>query len=113
MVEKFYGQGQSIWCDNLSRNMIDSGELQRRIDAGVVGVTSNPTIFMKAITGSADYDAAFDRLLGNGLGTSTSSIGLSRSLRLGTRRRSGFTVSRKISPNWFATRIPITGICLG
>ncbi|MCH7873450.1 MAG: transaldolase, partial [Planctomycetes bacterium] len=69
MVEKFYGQGQSIWCDNLSRNMIDSGELQRRIDAGVVGVTSNPTIFMKAITGSADYDAAFDRLLSDGFDT--------------------------------------------
>lgn len=69
MVEKFYGQGQSIWCDNLSRSMIDSGELQRRIDAGVVGVTSNPTIFMKAITGSADYDAPFDRLLGDGLDT--------------------------------------------
>ncbi len=69
VVEKFYRQGQSIWCDNLSRNMIDSGELQRRIDAGVVGVTSNPTIFMKAITGSADYDAPFDRLLGEGLGT--------------------------------------------
>ena len=69
IVEKFFAQGQSVWCDNLSRNMIDSGELQRRIDDGVVGVTSNPTIFMKAITGSADYDAAFDRLLGEGLDT--------------------------------------------
>ena len=46
--------------------MIDSGELQRLIDLGIVGVTSNPTILMKAITGSADYDEPFDRLLNEG-----------------------------------------------
>lgn len=59
IIHKLGTQGQSIWCDNISRGMIDSGELQRLIDVGVVGVTSNPTIFMKAITGSTDYD---DRL---------------------------------------------------
>ena len=65
-IQKLYEQGQSIWCDNLGRGMIESGELQRWIDLGVVGVTSNPTIFMKAITGSADYDAAFQKLLADG-----------------------------------------------
>ena len=69
IVAELYERGQSIWCDNLSRKMIDSGELQRLIDLGVVGVTSNPTIFMKAITGGTDYDAAFDRLLADGLDT--------------------------------------------
>jgi len=49
--------GQSVWYDNLSRELIESGELQALIDnSGVVGVTSNPSIFDKAISGSADYD---------------------------------------------------------
>lgn len=48
--------GQSIWYDNIRRALLDHGEMQKLIDAGVVGVTSNPTIFEKAIVGSADYD---------------------------------------------------------
>lgn len=49
--------GQSVWCDNLSRGMIVSGELQRLIDEdGIVGITSNPTIFDTAISKSNDYD---------------------------------------------------------
>lgn len=55
-IKQLYDLGQSLWCDNLSRHMIDSGELKRMINDGIVGVTSNPTIFMKAITGSHDYD---------------------------------------------------------
>ena len=50
--------GQSIWYDNIRRGLIDSGELQRLIDVGVTGLTSNPTIFEKAIAGSTDYDDA-------------------------------------------------------
>ena len=42
--------------------MIESGELQKLIDSGITGLTSNPTIFQKAITGSSDYDAALDDL---------------------------------------------------
>jgi transaldolase len=49
--------GQSVWLDSISRDLIHSGELQRLIDQGLLGMTSNPTIFEKAITGSADYDA--------------------------------------------------------
>ena len=50
--------GQAIWLDFIRRNMIASGDLARLVDTdGVSGVTSNPTIFEKAIGGSDDYDA--------------------------------------------------------
>ena len=59
--------GQSVWFDNIRRGFIKSGELQRLIDLGVSGLTSNPSIFEKAITGSADYDdALLDLALGGG-----------------------------------------------
>ncbi len=49
--------GQSCWMDDLIRGMIRSGELARRVaDEGVCGITSNPSIFAKAVTQSADYD---------------------------------------------------------
>jgi len=54
--------GQSIWYDNIRRALIDSGELQQLLDDGVRGVTSNPSIFEKAIGGSADYDEAIKAL---------------------------------------------------
>lgn len=44
--------GQSAWLDNLSRHHLRSGALRRLIDDGIRGVTSNPTIFAKAISGS-------------------------------------------------------------
>jgi transaldolase len=51
------GAGVSIWSDQISKRMLDSGELARRIeDDAVTGVTSNPTIFAAAIVGSDDYD---------------------------------------------------------
>jgi transaldolase len=50
--------GQSIWMDNLSRNIIESGELKNLIvEKGIRGITSNPAIFEKAIAGNAIYDA--------------------------------------------------------
>ena len=52
-------QGQSPWLDNLQRSYITSGKLAQLIDAGVRGLTSNPTIFQKAIQGSTDYDEQF------------------------------------------------------
>ena len=57
-VQEVQRLGQSIWYDNIGRGLIHSGELQRLIDLGVSGVTSNPTIFEKAIAGSTDYDDA-------------------------------------------------------
>jgi transaldolase len=63
--ELYDDQGQSPWIDNLTRAGIRSGQLQSLVDRGVRGVTSNPTIFQKAISGSADYDEQFRSLLRN------------------------------------------------
>ena len=60
--------GQSVWLDNLSRKLIHSGELKRLIDEdGVSGITSNPTIFQKAISGSTDYDPSLRRMIDRGI----------------------------------------------
>ena len=57
-------RGQSVWLDNISRDLITGGELRRLIDEdGVSGITSNPTIFAKAITGSSDYDESIRRII--------------------------------------------------
>ena len=58
--------GQSIWYDNIGRGMIESGELQQLIDLGVSGLTANPSIFEKAISGSSDYDDALLRMASEG-----------------------------------------------
>ena len=44
-------EGQSVWLDNIRRQLITSGELAHLRDEGVTGVTSNPTIFEKAVSG--------------------------------------------------------------
>ena len=57
-------RGQFVWLDHISRSLITGGGLQRLIDEdGLGGVTSNPTIFDKAVAGSADYDASLHRAL--------------------------------------------------
>jgi len=58
--------GQSIWYDNIRRALLDSGEMQDLIEQGVTGVTSNPSIFEKAIAGSTDYDEALMHLVEEG-----------------------------------------------
>jgi transaldolase/glucose-6-phosphate isomerase len=58
--------GQSIWYDNIKRDMITSGELQALVDEGLLGMTSNPTIFEKAISGSDGYDADLKKLVAKG-----------------------------------------------
>ena len=56
--------GQSVWLDYIRRDLITSGELQRLIEEdGVSGITSNPTIFHKAIIESGDYDEALRSLV--------------------------------------------------
>lgn len=58
-LQSLQSYGQSIWLDYIRRNLISSGELQHLIDTdGLRGVTSNPSIFEKAIAGSTDYDSA-------------------------------------------------------
>lgn len=67
---KLSGCGQSVWLDYLSRDLLNSGELRRLIDEdGLRGLTSNPAIFEKAITGSLDYDDDIGKLSrqGNGI----------------------------------------------
>lgn len=58
--------GQAIWLDYISRSLITSGELTELVDQGLRGVTSNPSIFEKAIAGSADYDEVLNRLVHDG-----------------------------------------------
>jgi transaldolase len=62
----FDQQGQSPWLDNLRRDWIQDGTLQSWLDRGVRGVTSNPSIFQKAMTAGDAYDAQFDELVGGG-----------------------------------------------
>jgi transaldolase len=60
--------GQSIWMDNLTRDMIQSGELKQLVtNGGICGITSNPSIFEKAIRGNVIYDADIEAGLHNGL----------------------------------------------
>jgi len=56
-------QGQSPWLDNLRRDWLQDGTLAGLVDQGVRGVTSNPTIFAKAITGQDTYDEQFGSLI--------------------------------------------------
>ena len=58
--------GQSVWLDHIDRAVLESGELASLVNDGLTGVTSNPTIFAKAIDGSGQYDAAI-RGMGAGL----------------------------------------------
>src|SRR5438128_9048628 len=57
-IKELRREGQSLWLDNIRRQLITSGELARLRDEGLTGVTSNPTIFEKAVSGSTDYDEA-------------------------------------------------------
>ncbi len=59
-------QGQSPWIDDLKRSYVVAGGLQRLIDSGIRGVTSNPTIMAKAISEGSDYDEQFASLVGAG-----------------------------------------------
>jgi transaldolase/glucose-6-phosphate isomerase len=55
--------GQSIWLDFIRRSYLLEGKLKALVDEGLGGVTSNPTIFEKAIAGSSDYDEALQQLV--------------------------------------------------
>ena len=61
--EQYEEQGQSPWIDDLKRRSVTGGALADLITQGVRGITSNPTIFQKAMTGSGDYDEQFATLL--------------------------------------------------
>jgi len=66
-TDTLHERGQSLWLDNITRSMLDNGTIQRYIDSySVTGLTSNPSIFDKAI-GSGDYDDAIRSKAGQGM----------------------------------------------
>jgi transaldolase len=72
LIRLYEEHGQSPWLDNLKRGYLTSGQLAGLVDGGIRGLTSNPTIFQKAIQGSPDYDEQFSDLVrggGSDLGT--------------------------------------------
>lgn len=72
LVELYRAGGQSPWLDNLKRSWITGGELSRWVERGCRGITSNPTIFQKAMTQSDDYDRDLAALTAGGSGTEES-----------------------------------------
>jgi len=67
-TQSLHNLGQSIWLDNITRELLDSGTLKRYIDdLSVTGLTSNPTIFDHAIAKSKSYDPEIRRLMGTGV----------------------------------------------
>ena len=66
LIRLFEEFGQSPWLDNLKRGYLTSGQLAELRDRGIRGLTSNPTIFQKAIADSEDYDEQFRSLSGDG-----------------------------------------------
>jgi transaldolase len=66
LQQLFEEYGQSPWLDNLRRGWITGGELQRWVERGVRGITSNPTIFQKAMSSGGDYDAQLRELVRGG-----------------------------------------------
>jgi transaldolase / glucose-6-phosphate isomerase len=66
-IDELRAIGQSIWLDFLRRGLITSGELERMVrDGWITGMTSNPTILLKAISGSSDYDQALRKIAEGG-----------------------------------------------
>ncbi|MDP9350395.1 MAG: transaldolase [Chloroflexota bacterium] len=63
-------QGQSPWVDNITRGSIRSGALRKLLDEGIRGLTANPTIFQKAVSGSADYDDSVREFASQGASSS-------------------------------------------
>jgi transaldolase len=71
-TKELHDLGQSLWLDNITRDLLDKGTLKRYIDElSVTGLTSNPTIFEHAISNSNSYDAEIGRLLSKGLSGET------------------------------------------
>jgi transaldolase len=63
-IEQLGGVGQSVWLDYISRSLLKSGRLKELIGLGITGMTSNPTIFDKAINSGSDYDDQIRELHG-------------------------------------------------
>src|SRR5271167_198159 len=67
-TQQLHDLGQSLWLDNITRDILDNGTLKSYIDElSVTGLTSNPTIFDQAIKKSSSYDPAIHEAMGRGL----------------------------------------------
>jgi transaldolase / glucose-6-phosphate isomerase len=109
-VKALQQYGQSVWLDYIQRHLITSGELQRLIEEdGLRGMTSNPAIFEKAITGGTDYTAALKALTDRNLDAMglyeqlairdiQDAADILRSVYEQTQRRDGY-VSLEVSPH--------------
>lgn len=108
-IKQLNSFGQSVWLDYISRELIDSGQLQKIIDMGVLGVTSNPSIFNKAITSGTNYDNLIRQFAQAGKKTLTiynsltikdiqDAADLFMPIYLKTEKKDGF-VSLEVSPN--------------
>jgi transaldolase/glucose-6-phosphate isomerase len=109
-LKALHEYGQSVWLDYLRRDLLIGGGLARLIEEdGLRGMTSNPSIFEKAIGGSTDYDAAISELLGKGdvepvrlfeelaIADIQHAADIFRPVYDATRRRDGY-VSLEVSP---------------
>ena len=64
-TQRLHDAGQSLWLDNITRDLLNNGTLKRYIDElSITGLTSNPTIFDHAIKNSTAYDAAISQKVG-------------------------------------------------
>jgi transaldolase len=80
--------GQSLWRDNITRDLLEEGTLKRYIEElSVTGLTSNPTIFDHAVTHSSSYDGEIRKLAASGLSDEAISFALALPSR--ARARSG------------------------
>jgi len=69
-LEELHDVGQSIWLDSIDRRMLHDGELDRRIrEDALTGMTSNPTVFQKALSSSNAYDDQITEAEDQGLGS--------------------------------------------
>ena len=66
-IQSLNALSESIWYDNISRQMIESGQLKKLVETGITGVTSNPSIFEKSISTSHEYDSAIFEYTNTGL----------------------------------------------
>lgn len=108
-IKQLNSFGQSVWLDYISRELIDNGQLQKIIDMGVLGVTSNPSIFNKAVTSGTNYDNLIRQLAQAGEKTLTiydsltikdiqDAADLFMPIYLKTEQKDGF-ISLEVNPN--------------
>lgn len=109
LQDLYTDEGQSPWLDNLKRSWIANGEIQRWIDRGVRGITSNPSIFQKAIETGDEYTEQLGRLVTGGTGITdaywdmvtddiTAALGLLRPLYDESEAGDGY-VSVEVAPS--------------